>query len=558
MMDITSNELLSIKGTSSDARTAVFYASAENVHSPGLSCAVSVGDKRKRNEYAVHNGREGSNDSGDAERRNESVQPKISESSGVKFNNFEKLWDEVKFTVCQIWALYDTTDGVPRQYALVRKVSAPSFGIRITYLEPDPDDEKEIQWFEQDLPVSAGKFRLGKSLNTEDRSMFSHVMDWDQGSSTGHLIVSPREGETWAIFKNWDMNWSSEPDAHRNYEYDIVEILSGNTDGAGVSVAILHKAKGFASVFFRMGTGDADTLQIPSHSLYRFSHRVPSIRLTGTEGKGVPKDAYELDQAALPGTAEEKTVPPHLFAEPKQEALCFPCEGRVFQTGQICSFSAYSDNIPYYYRIDKITLVQAFEEKPELRFNVSRLKAKPFAEGVIQWKDKHMHVGCGTFLVTKDKGRSVFTQDDVINQIVPQTSVDGDEYTILPKIGELWVTYRSWTPYLDGEDLEENRVDFDIVEVLDDALDYYKVLALKHAVLYNEDGKEKAFFSAAECRAYDYCISEDGSEVIFTIPKSKMLRFSHQIHASRVTKEVEGEMKELFEVDLGALPYLSE
>ncbi|CDY13917.1 BnaC09g39090D [Brassica napus] len=124
--------------------------------------------------------------------------------------------------------------------------------------------------------------------------------------NTGHLTGSLRKGETWALFKNWDINWSSEPASHRSYEYEFVEILSDYADKAGVYVAFLHKAKGFASVFFRMGTGHA---RILPHSLYQFSHSVPSIRLTGTEARGVPKDAYELDQAALPKTIQEIMVP---------------------------------------------------------------------------------------------------------------------------------------------------------------------------------------------------------------------------------------------------------
>ncbi|WZZ38609.1 hypothetical protein YC2023_034868 [Brassica napus] len=272
MMDISSKELLkreavsenSMKGTG----TAAFYsASAETVHSPRVSC---VGDKRKRNELG------GSNDV----------------SGGLKFNDFEKLRKEVNFLAGQTRAMYDKVDGMPRFYARIRKVSAPSFELRITHLEPDPDDEREILWFEQDLPVSAGQFRLGKNKKMKkDCSMFSHVIHCKEGGNAGHITVSPRKGETWALFKNWDINWSSEPDSHRIYEYDIVEILSDTTDGAeGVSVAFLHKAKGFASVFFRMGTGDADTFrmgtggeadtsQILPQDIYQFSHMIPSFKV---------------------------------------------------------------------------------------------------------------------------------------------------------------------------------------------------------------------------------------------------------------------------------------
>ena len=478
------------------------------------------------------------------------VQPKMSECAGLKFNDFNKRREDAKFSECQAWALYDKADGMPRQYALIRKVSSPSFGLRITYLEPDPVDEKEIQWFEEDLPVSVGNFRFGKNQNTKDLSIFSHAIRCQGSIMTGNFTVSPRKGETWALFKNWDIiNWSSEPDFHRSYEYDIVEILS-NTSDEGVSVAFLHKAKGFASVFFRMGASEAEVIQIPSHSLYRFSHMISSFKMKRVDVKGVPKDAYELDQAALPKAIEERVVPLHLYAETKPEALCFPNKGKVFQTGQIWSFySGCNDSLPLHYcRIQKITLVQAFEEEPVFKLHVGRLKAKPFDEEVIQWEDKRMPVGCGTFLVRRIN--DVITADDVSHQIVPQNSLDGSEYTVLPKIGEVWAVYRFWTCKKEFKDV--GCCEYDIVEVLDDNLGY-KVLALEHVLSSSEGGEKRILFRAAESRHRD-CDDEDGREVIFTIPKSKILRFSHQVPASRVTEEMQGELREVFEVDYRALP----
>lgn len=42
--------------------------------------------------------------------------------------------------------------------------------------------------------------------------------------------------------------------------------------------------------------------QVPSAELYRFSHRIPSFKMTGhEEGCGVPSGSFELDPAALPG-----------------------------------------------------------------------------------------------------------------------------------------------------------------------------------------------------------------------------------------------------------------
>ncbi|CAA7061915.1 unnamed protein product [Microthlaspi erraticum] len=493
-----------------------------NEISPGLSCDVSVGEKRKRNEYAEicntenhigeHNNRREFNDNGDAEMGEELVQPNIAQCVGLKFSDFDKLREDRNFAVGQTWALYDTAaDGMPRLYALIRKVSAPSFGLRITYLEPDPDNEKEVQWCEQDLPVSAGKFRLGKNENTKDLSVFSHLMQCSVVSNTRHFTISPRKGETWALFKNWDIKWSSEPDSHRKYEYEFVEILSDFTDGAGVFVAHLHKAKGFASVFFRMGTGNADIFRILPHSLYRFSHMVPSFKLTGTEGKGLPKDAYELDQAALPETIEEITVPSVLEStrKSKPQAIYFLSKGKVFKTGQIWSFYRGNDELPLYYgKIQKITFTQAFKQEPVLKLHISLLKALPSPPEVIQWIDKQMPITSGTFYPRK--AVEVITQDDVSHQMLPQTSMDGNEYTIFPKVGDVWAIYRFWTHHIDVEDLEEHW-HYDVVEVLDNAYDY-KVLLLEPDSDFSED--EETFFRAVTEYKHN---AVDGTEPIFTI-----------------------------------------
>ncbi|VVA95406.1 unnamed protein product [Arabis nemorensis] len=535
--------------SSSNGATTLSSSCAGNIHSSGLSCAVSVGEKRKRNEYG-----ESCNGNGDAERG-----PKIYECVGLKFNDFNKLMrEEVNFEVGQTWALYDTADGMPRSYAHIRKVSAPCFGLRITYLEPDPDDEKEIQWFEEDLPVSAGKFRLGKNQNTKDRTIFSHLIQCDEGSNTGHLSIIPRKGETWALFKNWDIKWSSEPDSHRNYEYELVEILSDYADEADVFVAYLHKAKGFASAFFQMGTGSADIFRISRHSLYRFSHQVPSFKLTGSEGKGVPKDAYELDQAALPETIEEKVIPSYLLGEPtasnsksnrkSKPQIIFASKGKVFQTGQIWSFSSLYHEFPLYYgRIQKISFTQVLKQEPVYKLHVSRLMATRFPEDVIQYEDKKMPVGCGTFYARKVL--EIITPDDVSHQIMPQTSMDANEYTILPKIGEVWVIYRFWSEYREFENV--GFCSYDIVEILDDTLDY-KVLLLENEPVSDENEDESKLFQAVKKYKYNEI---DGSEPIFMIPRSERLRFSHKAPASRVTKERYGELKDLIKVESGALPH---
>ncbi|KAF7837165.1 DnaJ-like subfamily B member 12 isoform A [Senna tora] len=216
----------------------------------------------------------------------------------AEFSDFVSDKNGEYFESGQIWAIYDTVDGMPRFYALIRKVISPGFRLRITWFEAEPDDKDEMCWVEKTLPVACGKYRFGHTEVTEDRLMFSHLILCKK-IGRSNFNVYPRKGETWALYKNWDIKWYINVESHQKYEYEFVEILSDYVEGKGVSVAYLDKLKGFVSLFSRTMKG-VECFQIPSVELYRFSHRVPSHKMTGQEREGVPEGSFELDPAALP------------------------------------------------------------------------------------------------------------------------------------------------------------------------------------------------------------------------------------------------------------------
>ncbi|RHN80717.1 putative DnaJ domain-containing protein [Medicago truncatula] len=217
------------------------------------------------------------------------------------FNNFEKDKADDCFAVNQLWAIYDTTDAMPRFYALVKKVTFP-FKLQITWLEADPDEDSEVHWYNADLPIACGKFKLANSQKTTDRGMFSHQIQFIKGNEKDSYLVLPKKGETWAIFRNWDINWSSNPENYLKREFAYVEILSDYTENLGIQVAYLGKVKGFTSLFEKTGkNGDNTfTFSIPPNQTYRFSHQIPSFRMSGDEREGVPRGCFEFDPAALP------------------------------------------------------------------------------------------------------------------------------------------------------------------------------------------------------------------------------------------------------------------
>jgi len=78
----------------------------------------------------------------------------------------------------------------------------------------------------------------------------------------------------------------------------IVEVLEENP--SYVKVSVLERVDGFNSVSRHQKSGNSSlTREIPVVELLRFSHQIPSFRLTSEKG-GSLRGCWELDPAALP------------------------------------------------------------------------------------------------------------------------------------------------------------------------------------------------------------------------------------------------------------------
>ncbi|CAN4076841.1 unnamed protein product [Withania somnifera] len=234
--------------------------------------------------------------------------PVLYECPDPEFSDFDKHREESCFAVDQIWACYDTADGMPRFYCQIRKVLSPEFKLRYTWLEANPEDQGDMEWVAAELPAGCGKFRRGSSQNTMDRLTFSHLVQCEKGKR-GAFIVYPRKGEAWAIFKNWDITWSSDPEKHSKYKYEIVEVLSDFVKDVGIKVNYLDKVSGFVSLFQPTSQTKVGSFIVKPNELYKFSHRIPSFRMTGTEKEGVPVGSFELDPASLPLNPDDVWYP---------------------------------------------------------------------------------------------------------------------------------------------------------------------------------------------------------------------------------------------------------
>ncbi|GMI70344.1 hypothetical protein like AT5G18750 [Hibiscus trionum] len=484
-----------------------------------------------------------------------------------EFYDFDNAKKESCFSVGQIWALYDTLDAMPRFYAQIRKIFSSGFKLRITWLEPDPDEANEIEWVSEGLPVSCGKFKLGASENTDDRRMFSHLLYWGKGTCGDTYKIFPRKGEIWALFKNWNINWKSGVCTDQKFEYEFVEILSDAAEGAGIQVAYLTKVKGFVSVFCPMSKNGVVTFLIPPDELFRFSHKVPSFVLAGEERQGVPKGSFELDSASLPEeivvtkdlkpngdsthlnssyssvseilkpvVGSDKPAPPastsKSFAIPESEFYNFDADKSQdkFLVGQIWAMYSDDDGLPKYYgAITKI------ESHPVFKIHVRWLRPCP-SETRTKWYDKNMPTCCGRFKIRK-ASQAYSSTISFSHKLKAESTGKRNEYTISPRKGEIWALYRNWTPEIKCSDLENWK--YDIVLVMEETDKCIEVLNLERV-----DGFNSVFKAQVK----------GGSNVTVEISRVDQLRFSHQIPYFKLTKERNGRLRGCWELDPAALP----
>uniref|UniRef100_M1DC40 Heat shock protein DnaJ n=1 Tax=Solanum tuberosum TaxID=4113 RepID=M1DC40_SOLTU len=126
--------------------------------------------------------------------------------------------------------------------------------------------------------------------------MFSHLACSMNRNNYDAINIFPLEGETWLLSKDWDMNWCPHLENNKNFNYKFIEVLSNYVDSIGVHVAYLVKAKGFTCLFHRA----RDPFLVSAMDMFRFSHRIPSMKMTGMERDNVPEGSFELNPSSLP------------------------------------------------------------------------------------------------------------------------------------------------------------------------------------------------------------------------------------------------------------------
>ncbi|KAJ6410424.1 hypothetical protein OIU84_007217 [Salix udensis] len=216
------------------------------------------------------------------------------------FHDFDKDRTENSFGDNQVWAAYDDDDGMPRYYAMIHSViSSKPFKMRISWLNTKTNHELgPLNWIGSGFYKTSGDFWIGKHKVNKSLNSFSHKVKWVK-SSRGAIQIYPGKGDVWAIYKNWSPGWNERTPDEVIHKYDMVEVLEDYKEERGVVVTPLVKVAGFKTVF-RQHPDSSKTRTIPREEMFRFSHQVPSVLLTGQEGQNAPKGCWELDPASTP------------------------------------------------------------------------------------------------------------------------------------------------------------------------------------------------------------------------------------------------------------------
>lgn len=458
-------------------------------------------------------------------------------SKSYEYHNFEEDRAIENFAPGQVWAAYDW-GRFPRRYALIVKVLTDKMQLYVSWFMPCPQTPEEKKWSLVGLPLVCGTFVADEHrISLTCPTMFCHQIS--NNNMNQDLEVYPQEGEIWAIYRNWDIGWYTDPRMWKNSDFSIVEILTSYSNESGYTVAHLTKVDGYGSVFQRhFKSGTEHLLHIHGQNLIMFSHRIPSFKFTHDAGT-----MFELDHSAVPEKMHQKNTSAcisHLselsglpddtdgfpetavaqFSNPsatsKMEAgsptqammsyntKWFP---KDFLEGQIWAVFDSRDRMPRSY-------VRIIHVVSSTSVFVLKLEPHPMLNEEIQWVEDGLPVASGVFRAgTETTYKDIW---EFSHPVECDWSAKRSFYRIFPQKGEIWAMLKNWRITLNTTDID--KCEPRMVEILSEYSDENGVNVCSLARV------KGCFTFFHRVAVEDFCLTR-------WIPRSEMLSFSHRVPA---------------------------
>ncbi|CAI9095304.1 OLC1v1031225C1 [Oldenlandia corymbosa var. corymbosa] len=217
------------------------------------------------------------------------------------FHEFDKERAGRSFKTGQVWAIYDSEDGMPRHYGLIDEVvSVDPFEVKLSWLEYQSNGDHQLLSLEKmGFYASCGRFKVSEKVTVKSLKMFSHLADSERAAREVYRIY-PKKGSVWAIYNNHALLSERNNQTMTDKHYDIVLFLTNYSDIHGSSMAFLERVEGFKAVFKRREIGPRAIKFLERDNFKLLSHQIPARKLSGEDVPGLPKCCWELDPASLP------------------------------------------------------------------------------------------------------------------------------------------------------------------------------------------------------------------------------------------------------------------
>ncbi|KAL3512074.1 hypothetical protein ACH5RR_024791 [Cinchona calisaya] len=196
----------------------------------------------------------------------------------------------------QVWAVYCRRDSMPRKYVRIHNVFSRS-QVLVTLLEPELSMDLEIDWRQENLPITCGPFIVGGTIVSVETSQLAHQVKFEKTMSS--YMIYPAAGEIWAMYQSWDCEWRLSD--LENCQYWIVEVLSDFSQGDKIVVAKLGEVKGCFTFFLRQQLDGFELIRkISRTEILSFSHRIRFYNVPGIGYHGIPEVSWHLEPDDLP------------------------------------------------------------------------------------------------------------------------------------------------------------------------------------------------------------------------------------------------------------------